>query len=55
MRRRSPILGILLLLAGCGDERATRLVPVTPTSSAPDNDDGAAPPVTKAPRAIATH
>jgi hypothetical protein len=47
------LLLLVLVLAGCGESAGTRQVPVTevqPTASS-DRDQ----PITKAPRAIATH
>jgi hypothetical protein len=56
MVRWFPVLGILLIVAGCGEPAGRRVVPVTPTTTrAADGDDAAARAVTRPPRAIATH
>jgi hypothetical protein len=54
MIRLVPILCVLLGLAGCGESRTTRVVPVTPSTAA-SGDPSAAQAVTRPPRAIATH
>ena len=53
MVRFVPILGVLLGLVGCGEERTTHVVPVTPTNAADDAPSSRA--VTRPARAIATH
>jgi hypothetical protein len=54
MLRWSVIAGFVFGLTGCGESHRPRVVPVTPASAS--SEDGVAPqPVTKPPRAIATH
>jgi len=54
MVRVVPILGLLLGLVGCGEQRTTHVVPVTPSNAAAD-DAPASRAVTRPARAIATH
>ena len=54
MVRLIAIVGLLLGVAGCGESRTTRVVPVTPTSSGPVHSD-ASQAATRPARAIATH
>jgi hypothetical protein len=56
MFRLFAILGVLLGLAGCGESRPTRVVPVTPSTAASgDTSASDSRAVTKPARAIATH